>query len=183
MSRTENGILQGPDQRNDFTKIWSALYWLLAQNFYYTWKYIHWTNFSWKNQCPRLQACANTDSIYLCYDAEKAWKYKKKIWKSFKLVNCSNLSHSNHSKMAKNYYWIITPIWSVTVAIFSTLQCSNVIIFACDIQMKVTIAGMSMLLRNEDISLYKENMTIWIVGLPYFPIVKFLAKWPLKSAI
>ena len=43
--------------------------------------------------------------------------------------------------------------------------------------------GCQRFLRNEDILPYEENMTIWIFGLPYFPIVKFHAKWPLKSAI
>ena len=31
-SRTEKGTLSGPDQKADFTKIWSALYWLFAAN-------------------------------------------------------------------------------------------------------------------------------------------------------
>ena len=37
------------DQTADFTKIWSTLYWLLAQKIsYYMWKYIDWTWFSLK---------------------------------------------------------------------------------------------------------------------------------------
>ena len=68
--------------------------------------------------------------------------------------------------------------------------------FACGIQMKVPIAGVSVLFTkwrylavrgkydnmNLDILQYEENMTIWIFGLPYFPAVKFHAKLPLKSA-
>ena len=43
--------------------------------------------------------------------------------------------------------------------------------------------GFQRFLRNEDILPYEENIAIWIFGPPYFPIVKFHEKWPLKPAI
>ena len=43
--------------------------------------------------------------------------------------------------------------------------------------------GCQRFLRNEDILPYEKIIAIWIFGPPYFPIVKFHEKWPLKSAI
>ena len=43
--------------------------------------------------------------------------------------------------------------------------------------------GYQRFLRNEDILPYEKNIAIWIFGPPYFPIVKFHEKWPLKPAI
>ena len=43
--------------------------------------------------------------------------------------------------------------------------------------------GCQRFLQNEDILPYEKNIAIWIFRLPYFCIVKFHKKWPLKSAI
>ena len=48
--------------------------------------------------------------------------------------------------------------------------------------MKVPITGCQRFLRNEDILPYEKNIAILIFGPPYFPIVRFHEKWPLKSA-